>query len=42
MVRHEHKHMLPPSDPSNNSGDVLLWLTTLGAEVMVTVGYYTS
>ena len=29
------------SDPSNNYGDVLLQLTTLGAEVLATVGHYT-
>ena len=29
-------------DPSDNSGDVLLWLATLGAEVLVIFGHHTS
>ena len=39
-IRHKHKHTLPPppSDPSDNSGDVLLRLATLGAEVLAWSG----
>ena len=43
-ICHEHKHTLPPppSDPSDNSGVVLLRLATLEAEVLAMVRYYTS
>ena len=43
MAYHEHKHTLPPlpSDPFDNSEDVLL-LATFGAEVLATVGHHTS
>ena len=40
----EQNHTLPPppSDPSDNSEDILLRLATLGAEILVMVGHYTS
>ena len=44
MACQEHKHTVlpPPSDPSDNSVDVLLLLAALGAEILATVGHRTS